>query len=144
MTRDRVYCWYLILEEYGPKIIIKGEDNIVTDAMSRLEYNPEINVKKLYTSHRCKILVKLFQACAETQRRGVCNKYVNSHIKTVFLISDDLKATDVVNNMSLLILVRKKMLSTPLLLLKLRQLSVKIVSTKSTLGPLRILREIKG
>ena len=51
MTCDRVYRWRFILKEYGPEIIyIKGEDNIVADAMSRLEYDPEINVKKLPTS----------------------------------------------------------------------------------------------
>ena len=47
LTCDRVYRWRLILEEYGPQIVyIKGEDNIVADTMSRLEYDPEINVKK--------------------------------------------------------------------------------------------------
>ena len=99
LTCDRVYRWRLILEEYGPEIIyIKGEDNIVADAMSRLEYDPEINVKKLHMSQRCKILHELFRACAETQGGGVRNKYVNSHIKTMSSISDDLKATDIVNN----------------------------------------------
>ena len=89
----------MILEEYGPEIIyIKGEDNIVADAMSHPEYDPEINVKKLHMSHRGKILVKLFWACAETQRGGVRSKHVNSHIKTVSLISDSLKVTDIVNN----------------------------------------------
>ena len=75
MTSDRVYRWRLILEEYGPEIIYtQGEDNIVADAMSRLEYDPEINVKHLHMSHRGKMLVKLFRACAETQRGGVRNK----------------------------------------------------------------------
>ena len=33
LTSDRVYCWRLILEEYGPKIIyIKEKDNTVADA----------------------------------------------------------------------------------------------------------------
>ena len=35
LTCDRVHCWRLILEGYGPEIIyIKGEDNTVADAMS--------------------------------------------------------------------------------------------------------------
>ena len=55
-------------------------------------------MKNLHMSHRCKILVKLFRACAKTQRGGERNKYVNSHIKTVASISDDLKATYIVNN----------------------------------------------
>ena len=48
LTCDCVYRWRLLLEEYGPEIIyIKGEDNIVADAISRLEYDPEVNVKNL-------------------------------------------------------------------------------------------------
>ena len=45
MTSDRVYCWRLVLEEYGPEIIyIKGKTNIVADTLSRLEYNSRKNV----------------------------------------------------------------------------------------------------
>ena len=44
MTSDRVYRWRLLLEEYGPEIeYIKGIDNTVADAMSRLEYDPNKN-----------------------------------------------------------------------------------------------------
>ena len=40
-TSDRVYCWRLLLEEYGPEIVyIKGIHNTVADAISRLEYTP--------------------------------------------------------------------------------------------------------
>ena len=43
-TSDRVYRWRLLLEEYGPEILyIKGIDNTVADAISRLDYNPELN-----------------------------------------------------------------------------------------------------
>ena len=35
-SSERVYRWHLILEEFGPEILyIKGEDNIVADAISR-------------------------------------------------------------------------------------------------------------
>ena len=48
LTSERVYRWRLILEEYGPEIVyIKGVDNTVADALSRLEYDPEKNVKDL-------------------------------------------------------------------------------------------------
>ena len=44
MTSDRVYRWRLLIEEYGPEIIyIKGVDNTVADAISRLDYNPALN-----------------------------------------------------------------------------------------------------
>ena len=46
MTSGRVYRWRLLLEEYGPEIVyIKGVDNTVADAMSRLRYNPEKDAK---------------------------------------------------------------------------------------------------
>ena len=48
LTCDRVYRWRLLLEEYRPKIVyIKGEENIVADAISHLEYYPEVNIKSL-------------------------------------------------------------------------------------------------
>ena len=44
LTSDRVYRWRLLIEEYDPEIIyIKGVDNTVADAISRLDYNPELN-----------------------------------------------------------------------------------------------------
>ena len=44
MTSDRVYRWRLLLKEYGPEIVyIKGIDNTVADAISRLTYNPTKN-----------------------------------------------------------------------------------------------------
>ncbi len=44
LTSDRVYQWRLHLEEYAPEIVyIKGIHNTVTDAISRLEYNPKVN-----------------------------------------------------------------------------------------------------
>ena len=72
LTSDRVYRWRLLLEEYGPEIVyIKGIANTVADAISRLEYNPEINPSKecFYTArssifgkrkdHRFKAVSKL-------------------------------------------------------------------------------------
>jgi hypothetical protein len=44
LTSNRVYRWRLPLEEYAPEIVyIKGIHNTVADAISQLEYNPEIN-----------------------------------------------------------------------------------------------------
>ena len=44
LTSDRVYRWRLILEEYGSEIVyIKGIDNTVADAISRLQYTPALN-----------------------------------------------------------------------------------------------------
>ena len=44
LTSDEVYRWRLIIKGYGPKIMyIKGIDNTVADAVSRLDYNPKLN-----------------------------------------------------------------------------------------------------
>jgi hypothetical protein len=44
LTSDRVYQWRLLLEESGPEIIyIKGMHNTTADAVSRLEYDPNVN-----------------------------------------------------------------------------------------------------
>jgi hypothetical protein len=38
LSNDRITRWRLLLEEYGPKCVhIAGENNIVADALSRLE-----------------------------------------------------------------------------------------------------------
>ncbi len=48
LTSDCVYCWLLLLEKYGPEIgYIKGIDNTVADALSRLKYDHSRNVKDL-------------------------------------------------------------------------------------------------
>jgi hypothetical protein len=44
LTSDRVYHWQLLLEEFAPEIVyIKGIHNMVTDSISQLDYNPEVN-----------------------------------------------------------------------------------------------------
>ena len=41
LTCDRVYCWRLLLEEYGLKIVyIKGVHNTVADVISHLDFSP--------------------------------------------------------------------------------------------------------
>ena len=41
LTSDRVYWWRLLLEEFGPEIVhIKGIQNTVADAISRLDFGP--------------------------------------------------------------------------------------------------------
>ena len=49
---ERVMRWRLILEEFGPELkYIKGENNVVSDALSCLERSPNkeiLNVSDLY------------------------------------------------------------------------------------------------
>ena len=60
LTSNRVFHWRLTLEEYNPEIIyIKGVDNTVADAISRLEYDPSVNVKSVHWSERWCCFVKL-------------------------------------------------------------------------------------
>ena len=41
MSSNRVYRWRLLLEEFAPDIVyIKGINNTVADAISRLDYTP--------------------------------------------------------------------------------------------------------
>ena len=49
LTSDRVARWRILLEEYAPEIIyIKGIHNTVTDAISRLDYDPKLNTTNEY------------------------------------------------------------------------------------------------
>ena len=49
---ERVMRWRLILEEFGPELkYIKGENNVIADALSRLEKSPNqeiLNISELY------------------------------------------------------------------------------------------------
>ena len=49
LTSDRVTCWRILFEEYAPEIIyIKGIHNTVADAISRLDYDPQLNMTNEY------------------------------------------------------------------------------------------------
>jgi hypothetical protein len=50
LTSVRVYCLWLLLEQYAPETIyIKGIHNTVADAILQLEYNPKLNKINEYT-----------------------------------------------------------------------------------------------
>ncbi len=55
LTSDRMYCWRLLLQEYGPTIVyIKGIHNTVVDAISQLDHGPVSNDRyKWMTFTRC-------------------------------------------------------------------------------------------
>ncbi len=43
LTSDRLYHWWLLSEEFAPKIVyIKGIHITVADAISQLDYNPKV------------------------------------------------------------------------------------------------------
>ena len=117
LTCDRVYRWRLLLEEYGPEIVyIKGVDNIVADAISRLEYDPNKNVKSLDSTRSCYALAKLFSHyCKITDtnyRGGECTplqtyenltKQTDAHVRRYDTAagtknSDNEKRTDIIKN----------------------------------------------
>ena len=38
LSKDRIACWRLLLEEFGPKYVhVRGKDNVVADALSRMD-----------------------------------------------------------------------------------------------------------
>ena len=56
LSSNRVYCWRLVLEEYGPEIVyIRGIHNTVADAISRLDFNPDIKHNHLHIIYNCDI-----------------------------------------------------------------------------------------
>ena len=51
LTSDGVYWWRLLLEEFGPEIVhIKGIQNTVAEAISRLDFDPVQNEKANWMS----------------------------------------------------------------------------------------------
>ena len=66
-TSDCITRWRLLLEEFDPKLeYIKGDDNVVADAISCLEYDENINptnsnsTKELSIKRQIYLLTKLF------------------------------------------------------------------------------------
>ena len=60
MASDRVYCWRLVLEDYGSEIIyIKRDTNIVADTLSRIKYNCAINTRKINVHQKSIYMIKL-------------------------------------------------------------------------------------
>jgi hypothetical protein len=61
LDSNRVFRWRILLEEYNPEIVyIKGIDNTVADALSRLEYDPSVNVKNVHWCRKMKRFARRF------------------------------------------------------------------------------------
>ena len=65
-------CWRLILEEFGPELkYIKGENNVVADALSRLEMSDNqdtLNISELYGSDDKDLPDSAYQDIAKAQK----------------------------------------------------------------------------
>ena len=73
LSLDRVYHWGVLLKEYSPVIeCIKDVDNVVSDALSRLEYNSLKNVKNL-NSHQCQQIHTKLANCYMINHGGKLN-----------------------------------------------------------------------
>ena len=82
-TSDRVLRWRLLLEEFGPEIeYIKGIDNIVADAISRLEYT-------LPTKEEVKDLKYTERFCYFTR---LLNRYPTWFLPSILLTAEIAKA----------------------------------------------------
>ena len=70
MASDRIYCWRLILEEYGPEIVyIKGKTNIVADTLSRLESDPRTNICEVLYNKKSIYMVKMMNHYIELTKK---------------------------------------------------------------------------
>jgi hypothetical protein len=83
LTSDRVYRWRLILEEYGPEIVyIKGIDNTVADAISRLDFTPKSAPNKESEQHNWMTFTKCW--CALNQNTQESKKQHVQSMNHVF------------------------------------------------------------
>ncbi len=65
LTFDRVYHWQLLLEEITPEIVyIKWIHNLAADAISWLDYNPEVNPTSKFS----------YSTIGVPTKEGNCNK----------------------------------------------------------------------
>ncbi len=93
MTSDRVTRWRILLEEYAPEIIyIKGIHNTVADAISRLDYDPQLNTTNEYnhathvestkvtSKQKWMIFTKFWSCFSETQDPVEINTIEMNHV----------------------------------------------------------------
>ena len=65
----------LILEEYNPEILyIPGQDNIVADAISRLDFKEEVKTRFVNVHLKNKTLVKNFNSYVDNTHGGEVNQ----------------------------------------------------------------------
>ena len=71
LTSGRVYCWRLIIEEYGPEIIyIKRKVNTVADAISRIDFPPKAHLINKPDKKNWTILTKRWCAVAADSHKN--------------------------------------------------------------------------
>ena len=93
LASDRVAHWQILLDKYAPEIIyIKGIHNTVTDAISRLDYDPKLNTTNEYNhathvkstkvlSNRKWMMFSKFWSCfKETQDPDEFNTIEMNHV----------------------------------------------------------------
>ena len=85
MSGDRVYCWRLLLENYGPEIVyLPGHANVVADAISRLKFNDTNHSKHVNVHKRERALVVLLHSYSEETTDYVPNRckqwYICTHL----------------------------------------------------------------
>ncbi len=95
MTSDRVARWRILLEEYAPEIIyIKGIHNTVADAISQLDYDPQLNTTnecnhathvkstKVESKQKWMMFTKFWSCFTETQGPDETNTIEINHVFT--------------------------------------------------------------
>ena len=112
LTSDRVYRWRVLLEEYNPEIVyIKGIDNCVADAISRLVYDPNKNVKDMRYTEQFHNMATLFthymqKHGGDVMSSSYCDQYadtlegfaldINSHVN----VSNEIPYNEIFANTS--------------------------------------------
>ena len=80
----QVYCWRLLLEEYGIELKhIKGSKNIVADALSRLENSVEPHTMQLINSNDTKQELMVFNAGKFASSTNETTITCPIHLKTI-------------------------------------------------------------
>ena len=101
LLSDHIYRWQFLLEEFGPDIVyIKGIDNMVADAISCLDYDPNKNIKDLNSNQQIGNMVKLLMHYIEEYGSKRTESTDNETLCLAHSVEDKMSILDIFANIS--------------------------------------------
>ena len=79
LSNDRITRWRLLLEEYGPRYVhIKGKDNVIADALSRMDIKPGSDAAGQVCACAVSMLIRNEAYIMPSRKRGLAKELIST------------------------------------------------------------------